>query len=175
MRQALFACCGAAVGSFGSIALYDRWQASTINHPPQSSIDYGQIEQIVQSAVGAQRNSSSQEANIAWRPPKSKVTAENAVTTICLTGGPCGGKSSALDTLVRRLEEAKYQVFISPETPTVLKELCNCGYPYQSDVPRYSPYTMCLYVVIYDRHNEPTMQSVAVQTVCGYFVLMHLH
>ena len=39
---------------------------------------------------------------------------------ICLTGGPCGGKSNSMSFLTHMLEERGYRVFIVPETATEL-------------------------------------------------------
>lgn len=42
------------------------------------------------------------------------------VTKICLTGGPCGGKTSALPFLTNALEEAGYRVVVVPEMATLM-------------------------------------------------------
>ena len=39
---------------------------------------------------------------------------------IALTGGPCGGKSSSLDSLKSTLNEAGFEVFTVPEANTIL-------------------------------------------------------
>jgi len=41
---------------------------------------------------------------------------------ICLTGGPCGGKTTALAQITERLTERGYKVFVVPETPTMTME-----------------------------------------------------
>ena len=46
---------------------------------------------------------------------------------ICLTGGPCGGKSTALSLLTRRLQSLGFQIFIVPEAATLL---FNGGFSY---------------------------------------------
>ena len=43
-------------------------------------------------------------------------------TKICLTGGPCGGKSSAIPFLTQKLEDQGYSVFTIPEVATLLAE-----------------------------------------------------
>ena len=53
-----------------------------------------------------------------------------SVTRIVLTGGPCGGKSTCLNQLVKRLQEHQYQVLVAPEMPTLLKQLCDCPFPF---------------------------------------------
>ena len=42
------------------------------------------------------------------------------VYRICLTGGPCGGKSSSQTALSKALSEAGYDVYFAPEVPTIL-------------------------------------------------------
>lgn len=43
-----------------------------------------------------------------------------AVHRIVLTGGPCGGKTTAMSRIAERLESLGYRVFTIPETPTML-------------------------------------------------------
>ena len=49
---------------------------------------------------------------------------------IALTGGPCGGKSTCLNQLVKRLQEHQFNVLIAPEMPTLLKQMCECPFPF---------------------------------------------
>ena len=60
------------------------------------------------------------------------------VTKIVLTGGPCGGKSSCLQYIVRSLKDEvdpdtgeKFKVFVAPEMPTLLNT-CEAGFPFWS-------------------------------------------
>ena len=54
--------------------------------------------------------------------------ARRTCFTLVLTGGPCGGKTSSLDSLREALASRGYQVFCAPEVPTIL--LSNGGsYP----------------------------------------------
>jgi hypothetical protein len=53
-------------------------------------------------------------------PKKQKITASNDVISIVLTGGPCGGKTSAIEILRTRLTELGYLVYTVPEVPTIL-------------------------------------------------------
>lgn len=39
---------------------------------------------------------------------------------ICLTGGPCGGKTTAIDHLTEKLKERGYQVFVVPEAASMI-------------------------------------------------------
>ena len=49
---------------------------------------------------------------------------------ICLTGGPCGGKSSCLTQLVKELAYKDFQVFVAPEMPTLMQTECLCEFPF---------------------------------------------
>ncbi len=40
--------------------------------------------------------------------------------TVVLTGGPCGGKSTALATLTKHLRAQGYEVYSVPEIPTLV-------------------------------------------------------
>ena len=42
------------------------------------------------------------------------------VTRICLTGGPCAGKTTALATLNLHLKQLGYRVLLVPEAATIL-------------------------------------------------------
>jgi putative protein kinase ArgK-like GTPase of G3E family len=42
------------------------------------------------------------------------------ITRICLTGGPCAGKTTALATLSLHLEQIGYRVLQVPEAATIL-------------------------------------------------------
>jgi hypothetical protein len=42
------------------------------------------------------------------------------VYTVVLTGGPCGGKSTALATLTKHLRAQGYEVYSVPEIPTLV-------------------------------------------------------
>ena len=46
--------------------------------------------------------------------------AARQVTTVVLTGGPCGGKSSALEVLSDELSGRGVDVYSVPEVPTIL-------------------------------------------------------
>jgi hypothetical protein len=47
-------------------------------------------------------------------------TTDSQVYTIVLTGGPCGGKSTALATLTKHLRAQGYEVYCVPEIPTLV-------------------------------------------------------
>jgi len=50
------------------------------------------------------------------------------VTRIALTGGPCAGKSSSMDSLREMLTQQGYDVYFAPEVPTVMMN-GGCKYP----------------------------------------------
>lgn len=52
------------------------------------------------------------------RPTQAKDN--RLVIRVVLTGGPCGGKSSALERLLKDAKAAGFDVLIAPETPTIL-------------------------------------------------------
>ena len=63
---------------------------------------------------------------------KAQDSSENSkIVRIVLTGGPCGGKSSCLNQLVKRLQEQRYNVYVAPEMPTLMKQHCECPYPFK--------------------------------------------
>ena len=45
-----------------------------------------------------------------------------SVTRICLTGGPCAGKTTALATLNLHLKQIGYRVLLVPEAATILMQ-----------------------------------------------------
>lgn len=44
---------------------------------------------------------------------------DSPVYKICITGGPCAGKSTAMATLERKFTELGYRIFIVPEVATL--------------------------------------------------------
>lgn len=57
---------------------------------------------------------------------------DKEIYTVVLTGGPCGGKSSCLQYLSKRLrEDYNIQVFVVPEMPTLFKSTCECPFPFR--------------------------------------------
>jgi signal recognition particle GTPase len=55
-------------------------------------------------------------------PFKAMAKANHPIFRICLTGGPCAGKTTAMNTLFLRLQESGYRVFIVPEAATMLNK-----------------------------------------------------
>ena len=53
--------------------------------------------------------------------------AVKRVFTVCLTGGPCSGKSSSLAMFVKELTSRGFDVYTVPEVPTLVM---NSGFPY---------------------------------------------
>jgi hypothetical protein len=61
---------------------------------------------------------------------------EPYVVRIALTGGPCAGKSSALAVLTEKATAEGFDVYVGPETATVLM---NSGFRFPTDAsdPKY--------------------------------------
>merc|ERR1711963_1182962 len=51
---------------------------------------------------------------------KRRTPQETTVVRIALTGGPCAGKSSSLDHLVREATALGFDVYCAPESATLL-------------------------------------------------------
>lgn len=58
----------------------------------------------------------------------SKYGEDQYVYRVCLTGGPCGGKSSSQESLSKALTAKGYNVYFAPEVPTILMN-GGCVYP----------------------------------------------
>eukprot|EP00929_Paragymnodinium_shiwhaense_P114693 TRINITY_DN83161_c0_g1_i1.p1 TRINITY_DN83161_c0_g1~~TRINITY_DN83161_c0_g1_i1.p1 ORF type:complete len:309 (+),score=85.31 TRINITY_DN83161_c0_g1_i1:50-976(+) len=54
------------------------------------------------------------------KPSAEKKNTPKKVFSIALTGGPCGGKSSALEKIKDKLKEKDIDVYMVPEVPTIL-------------------------------------------------------
>lgn len=52
--------------------------------------------------------------------PKALATAKHPIIRICLTGGPCAGKTTAMATLNQTLSQMGFRVLIVPEAATML-------------------------------------------------------
>ena len=46
----------------------------------------------------------------------------NPITRICITGGPCGGKSTALTELQIQLQQLGFRVLLVPDAAEVMKK-----------------------------------------------------
>jgi len=53
---------------------------------------------------------------------KTANKGEVPLYRICLTGGPCAGKTTALTQLREKLADKGFKVFVVPETPTLTME-----------------------------------------------------
>jgi len=58
------------------------------------------------------------------------ATTKQSVYTVVFTGGPCAGKTSALEFVMKSLQAMGYRVYTVPEIPTIL----------MSNGPRYPGY-----------------------------------
>ena len=54
------------------------------------------------------------------REQEQKSGSKHPITRICLTGGPCAGKTTALATLSLHLKQIGYRVLQVPEAATIL-------------------------------------------------------
>ena len=52
---------------------------------------------------------------------------DRRIYTVCLTGGPCSGKSTSLALFVRELTARGFDVYCAPEVPTMV---VGAGFPY---------------------------------------------
>jgi predicted ATPase len=52
--------------------------------------------------------------------PKVLANARHPIYRICLTGGPCAGKTTALTTLNQVLAQRGFRVYMVPEAATML-------------------------------------------------------
>ena len=52
--------------------------------------------------------------------PKVLANAAHPIFRLCLTGGPCAGKTTALTTLNQGLASRGFKVFMVPEAATML-------------------------------------------------------
>lgn len=51
---------------------------------------------------------------------KEEKGSKTTITRICLTGGPCAGKTTALTTMSLHLKQIGYRVLLVPEAATIL-------------------------------------------------------
>jgi predicted ATPase len=64
------------------------------------------------------------------------LKAVNSRTLIvCLTGGPCGGKTEAMKVMQSRIESKGWDVYLVPEVPTLLMQ-GGCQYPGEDGGPK---------------------------------------
>jgi len=52
--------------------------------------------------------------------PKVLSTSKHPIIRICLTGGPCAGKTTAMTTLNQTLSQLGFRVLVVPEAATML-------------------------------------------------------
>lgn len=58
----------------------------------------------------------------AFDDPIGRQQSKIPITRICLTGGPCAGKTTALATLSLHLKQLGYRVLLVPEAATILMQ-----------------------------------------------------
>ena len=67
---------------------------------------------------------------------KQKIEATPKVSTVMLTGGPCGGKSTSMKILTKKFAEIGYKVFSVPEIATVTVDSGCLFYTFNSHTER---------------------------------------
>eukprot|EP01087_Luapelamoeba_hula_P019874 TRINITY_DN6653_c0_g1_i2.p1 TRINITY_DN6653_c0_g1~~TRINITY_DN6653_c0_g1_i2.p1 ORF type:complete len:328 (-),score=76.62 TRINITY_DN6653_c0_g1_i2:70-1053(-) len=90
-------------------------------------------DKALQRDIAVKQNSSSASDDPVHfvQQPKPAVPAptDPLVLRVVLTGGPCGGKTSAMSTLTKTFKAQGYSVYVVPEIPTLL---------FQSGIPPIS-------------------------------------
>jgi hypothetical protein len=137
---AAVASCGAAI-AVGSILAFSR--LSRPADEKKESTCGCQYEAIVTNAqkivANAQKTSDVSRIEetfvenwVPYTPNPIPTSTDKQIFTVVLTGGPCGGKSSCLQYLSKRLrEDYSIQVFLAPEIPTMFKNVCECPFPFR--------------------------------------------
>ena len=75
-------------------------------------------------------------SQLAAREGAAAQSTRKRVYTVCLTGGPCSGKSSSLSSFVKELTSRGFDVYTVPEVPTLVM---NSGFPYPGMAPELEP------------------------------------
>ena len=90
---------------------------------------------------------------------------EPYVVRVALTGGPCGGKSSALALLMKRATREGFDVYFAPETATVI---LNSGFQFPTDpaAPTYEHqlFAFQMGLMRMQLQNERAMTELAAST-----------
>ncbi len=72
------------------------------------------------SYVEVNQNTGSRLKDIVLDHPKVLSESKHPITRICLTGGPCAGKTTALSTLSTVLTQMGFKILQVPEAATLL-------------------------------------------------------
>ena len=123
---------GAAI-AIGSAVAYTRYSAPGSPPPsrhPQELQQLGAQEESPEHLPDASPMRSRKASRSTPRRGSGKASGASNVTRIVLTGGPCGGKSTCLNQVIKRLQENQYDVLVAPEMPTFLKNQCECPFPF---------------------------------------------
>ena len=131
---------GACIAIASAIA-YSRWAAPPLateaDESEHTTCEPSREQQVVQASFGKTKRSRP-------RPRRKGNAGASNVHMIALTGGPCGGKSTCLNQLVKRLQEHQFNVLIAPEMPTLLKQMCECPFPFVPNAwPSDSLHMLC--------------------------------
>jgi len=87
-----------------------------------------------------------------------KAHSDPKVLTVVLTGGPCGGKSTALATLTNHLRSKGYEVYSIPEVPTLV---FTAGVPPISSMNEEQLLAFEKQVLTIQIHLEESMKKIA--------------
>ena len=81
---------------------------------------------------------------------------------ICLTGGPCAGKTTSLSVLSQKLTEKGFRVFTVPEVPTLTKQgggMIMMSYLSQENIINFQTFLMRLQMKMEDYFTELAILS----------------
>mmetsp|Transcript_23655 Transcript_23655/g.75437 ORF Transcript_23655/g.75437 Transcript_23655/m.75437 type:complete len:324 (+) Transcript_23655:1-972(+) len=127
---------GAATGA-GVLAAVTVWRAlrsrggrpkrSLLHHLDARATRYNSSNRPAQAALRFRSHGSgpSDGASVATADDSDP---RHRIFQVVLTGGPCAGKSSAMEFLAERLREMAFDVYLVPEVPTLLLN-GGCVYP----------------------------------------------
>lgn len=68
----------------------------------------------------SRKSSMIEDPMVASAKERDNQNSKQPITRICLTGGPCAGKTTALATLSLHLKQIGYRVLLVPEAATIL-------------------------------------------------------
>lgn len=91
-----------------------------------------------------------------------KKPENQKIYKICLTGGPCAGKTTSLSFLSQKLTEKGFKVFSVPEIPTITKQgggMIIMGGLTQDNIMKFQQYLMKIQMKIEDYFTELAILS----------------